>query len=80
MMDYLRSLTPHKIKETVSINDVRQKIIDLTKPLAEIAKLIETTTSNMEDQMEEIKNSEDSAEEIKQRINITVWFFLCEIV
>ncbi len=78
-MDYLRSLKPHKIKKTVSINDVRRTIVDLTKPLAEIARLIEIATSKMKDQIKEIKNSEDSAEEIKQRIDITVWFYLCEI-
>ncbi len=70
LMDYVSTLKPHRVKETISVNDVRRRILDLTKPLAEIAKHIDITLSNFKDQKNEISSSQASAEDLKKMINI----------
>ena len=72
LMDYVRSLEPHRVKDTISVNEVRARILDLTKPLAEIAKVIDVTVANMKDNQDDIENNEKTAEEIKDAINIQV--------
>jgi len=72
LMSYICDLQPHKVKETISINDVRRRILDLTKPLAEIAKHIDNTIAEKKDQMDEIADSEASAKDLMKMINIQV--------
>ncbi len=78
-MDHISTLDPHRVKDTVSINDVRRRILDLTKPLAEIAKSIDVTISNFRDHQEEIENSEASADDIKKMISIQARIFFLAI-
>ena len=78
-MDYVCGLEPHKVRETVNINDVRRKIIDMTKPLAEIAKHIDTTMGNLKDHETEIANSEGSADDLKKKIAIQVTYCIIYI-
>lgn len=40
MLSYIASLPPHPIKNTVTLNASRKLITDLTKPMAEISRLI----------------------------------------
>ncbi len=76
-MDYVTTLSPHRVKDTVSINDVRRRILDLTKPLAEIAKQIDVTILNIEQQQDEIEDTEASAQDIRKMINIQVKILCC---
>ena len=71
-MDYVSTLKAHKVQETVTINNVRRQILDLTKPLAEIAKQIGITVTTFNDQEEEIESPEGTAEEIFNKIKIQV--------
>ena len=71
-MDYVTTLSPHKVKDTVSINDVRRRILDLTKPLAEIAKQIDVTIGTFDQQKKEIEDTKASAQDIQKMINIQV--------
>ena len=71
-MEYVNQLKPHMVQETVSVNDIRRKILDLTKPLADIAKHVDITIDNLEDEKEDVRRSEGSAEEIKKKIKIKV--------
>ncbi len=48
------------------------QILVLTKPLAEIARQIDISIETIEDQKKEVETTEASAEDIFQRINITV--------
>ncbi|KAK9731258.1 hypothetical protein QE152_g13862 [Popillia japonica] len=41
LLKYMKSLKPHKIQDTVSLNEARRLILRLSVPLAEIAELIE---------------------------------------
>lgn len=75
-MSFVNSLEPHKVRETVSINDIRSKILDLTKPLADIAKQIDLTIKNLQDHKEEIQNTEGTAKEISDKIKIRVKMLL----
>ena len=72
LMDHVSTLHPHRVKDTVSINDVRRRILDLTKPLAEIAKRIDITIDNFADHQKEIADTEASADDIRKMINIQV--------
>ncbi len=72
MLDYFIGLSPHKVHETISINDMREKILDLTRPLADIAKTIDITIKVLDDKKEEIEQSQGTVEQIKKEINIMV--------
>jgi hypothetical protein len=72
MLNYLSQLQAHKVKDTVSVNDVRRKILDLTKPLAEIARKIDVSIAVFEDTKKEIETDEKTAEEIKAAISIDI--------
>jgi hypothetical protein len=72
MLSYISALDPHKVIDSITINDTRRKILDLTKPLAEIARLIEVTIAVLEDKKEEIETIEKTAEEIKATICIQI--------
>ena len=72
LMDHVTTLEPHKVKDTVSINNVRRKILDLTKILAEIAKKIDVTIGKLDQQRQEILDTQASAKDIKERIDIQV--------
>ncbi len=71
-MDYFTELEPHKVHETISINDMRGKILDMTKPLADIARTIDISIKNMNDQKNDVKHHQGTVAEIRKAIRITV--------
>ncbi len=71
-MDYFTRLHPHKVHETISINDMREKILDLTKPLADIAKTIDITIKNLDDKKEAVRHNQGTVEDIRNTIQIKV--------
>src|ERR1044072_9770337 len=50
LLKHIMSCTPHKVKDTLSLNNARKLVILLAKPLAEIAQLIQTNISLFQDQ------------------------------
>ncbi len=72
MMVYFIGLQPHKVHETISINDMRENILDMTKPLADIARNIDLTIKNLDDKKEAVRHSQGTVAEIKKEIQIKV--------
>ena len=72
LMDHVTTLEPHKVKDTVSINNVRRKILDLTKILAVIANKIDVTIGKLDQQHQEVLDTQASAKDIMERIDIQV--------
>lgn len=54
LVDYVSSLTPHTVKNTVSLNDARRLVIDLSRPIAEIGRNIQENISVIEQKKKEI--------------------------
>ena len=49
MFQYIRDLQPHDIKNTVSMNEARNIVISLNKPMAEILQVVEKTRERCEE-------------------------------
>ncbi|KAF2891787.1 hypothetical protein ILUMI_14386, partial [Ignelater luminosus] len=50
LLTYITQLPPHKIQNTLSINESRRLIFQLSRPLADIASLIQINVTQMERQ------------------------------
>jgi len=51
LLKYFGDLKPHQVKSTVSLNETRHLITELTKPMAEIMKVINDTIKVNQDQV-----------------------------
>lgn len=59
LLKYLVSRTPHKVKDTISLNNARNIVILLSKLLAEIGQLIQTNISLANRQQDDKKSFQD---------------------
>src|SRR3954453_15594622 len=55
-LKYFMARTPHKVRDTLSLNNTRKIVILLSKPLAEIGQLIQINISIATEQQNQIKN------------------------
>ncbi len=77
-MNYLRSRTPFEVRDAVSINGVRQKIMNLTSSFAEMAWNVDENVIELEKQRTELEDL-CSVDEIQKRMDLTVWLvFSCQ--
>lgn len=72
MMTYISSLKPHKVQNTVSVNEARRLIIHLSQPLADIAEMIQKNISVLQRKKNELQYCSDDVEELKKRLHIPV--------
>ncbi|KAI5787306.1 hypothetical protein EDC01DRAFT_661363 [Geopyxis carbonaria] len=70
MLTHFRSLEPHKVKNTLSLNETRALIQQLTKPMADIAQLIKTTIAVNEDVNVELSTKRMTMAELKKRLHV----------
>ncbi|KAN0070520.1 hypothetical protein V8E54_011389, partial [Elaphomyces granulatus] len=70
LLDYFRSRPPHMVKSTMSLNRTRQLITMLTKPMAEISQLIRTNIALSEDQMQELKDTRLSGDQLRNKLHL----------
>jgi hypothetical protein len=68
MLDYFRTLSPHLVKSTLSMNRTRELIAQLTKPMADIAQIIETTIHRNEDTVQELTETRLKGDELRNRL------------
>ncbi|PYI08639.1 hypothetical protein BO78DRAFT_440566 [Aspergillus sclerotiicarbonarius CBS 121057] len=68
LLDYFRTLTPHQVKSTMSLNDTRRTISQLTKPMAEIMKAINASIDLNKDRAQELSRRELSQKELKGKL------------
>ena len=70
MLEHIEKLTPHQMKDTLSLNASRKLIVSLTKPLADIAQLIQTNIAVVKDKENEIKTCDAKKKELEDKLNI----------
>ncbi|RVX67190.1 hypothetical protein B0A52_08624 [Exophiala mesophila] len=70
LLQHFRGLEPHQVKNTLSLNETRHMILQLTKPMAEIAQKIQDTISLNEQDAELLRNSKLSKVDMLQKLTI----------
>ncbi|GBC01557.1 hypothetical protein RclHR1_04230002 [Rhizophagus clarus] len=70
LIHYLIERPPHIIKDTLSLNNTRNTVIILSKPLAEIGQLIQTNIKLIKEQQNEVETSNKTIEELKEQLYI----------
>ena len=71
MIEYVSSLTPHKVKNTISLNDARRLVIALSRPIAEIGATIQSNIGVVEQRRKEAAQAgerEEFAHHLDERI------------
>ena len=72
LIDFISHLTPHKIKNTLSLNDSRRIILALTKPLAEMTRTIQNNISVLMEHELNVMTSKQNKEELAKNLNMPV--------
>lgn len=65
-------LVPHLTKETISVNEARKIILQLTKPLADISQLIYDNLHAVDRQMQILTMENQSIEELSKNLSIPI--------
>ncbi|RVD82096.1 uncharacterized protein DFL_006532 [Arthrobotrys flagrans] len=68
LMRHFRSLTPHQVKGTLSLNESRRVISRLTKPMAEIAQVIKASVAVNEDRTRDLSEKELDRGALEQKL------------
>jgi hypothetical protein len=69
LLDHFRTLSPHLVKSTLSMNRTRELITQLTKPMADITQTIETTIRINGDNVQELTETRLKGDELRKRLN-----------
>lgn len=72
MIQYISTLIPHKVQNTVSINDARRLIIELSKPIADIAQNINVNLQVIQDKKHELELYEEDELELESKLKVPV--------
>ncbi|CAB4395285.1 unnamed protein product [Rhizophagus irregularis] len=70
LIKYIMTRPPHKIKHTLSLNNSRNIVTMLSKPLAEIEQLIQINIKLVKEKQKELENFNQITEEFKDKLNI----------
>ncbi|KAF8850415.1 hypothetical protein BDZ45DRAFT_731598 [Acephala macrosclerotiorum] len=70
LLDHFKTVPPHPVKSTVSLNGTRQLVLELTKPMAEISQIIRTNIAMCEDRMLELKDTRVSGDNLRKRLHL----------
>ncbi|CAG8634285.1 9361_t:CDS:2, partial [Dentiscutata heterogama] len=70
LLQYISNCTPHKIIDTVSLNNARQTVMILCEPLAEINRNIQENISEVNNLKDEIQSSNLTDEELKNKLYV----------
>jgi hypothetical protein len=71
LLKHIKSRTPHKVRDTLSLNNTRKIVILLSKPLAEIGQLIQIYINMATEQQNQIKNNNESIKQLEERLKIS---------
>ena len=63
-------LIPHKVQDTISVNEARRLIVTLTQPLAEIAQNIQDNIKVLDQRKQEILDNENNIQLLKGKLYI----------
>ncbi|KAL4942382.1 hypothetical protein BDV06DRAFT_235473 [Aspergillus oleicola] len=70
LLAHFRSLRPHHTQETLSLNETRHLIAQLTAPMQQISVAITDTIAKNERQMIELNNVQGTMDDLKGKLNI----------
>ncbi|RHZ82156.1 hypothetical protein Glove_113g10 [Diversispora epigaea] len=70
LLEYLSLRKPHKVEDTLTLNDARNIVLHLAKPLALAETLIQTNISLVNDRQKEIDNCNESIQELHKKLKI----------
>ncbi|CAG8672274.1 1645_t:CDS:2, partial [Cetraspora pellucida] len=70
LIRFFKSCKPHDIKDTISLNNARQIVMDLSKPLAEICQNIQVNIALAEEKKDEIKKSDLTIADLKGKLHL----------
>lgn len=71
LFTYISQLTPHNVKDTVTLNDARRMILTLAKPLADITSNIQTNIKIMDDKKRILQSHNTKDGNLSQKLLIT---------
>ncbi|EXX68672.1 hypothetical protein RirG_103070 [Rhizophagus irregularis DAOM 197198w] len=71
LIKYLVKPQPHVIEDTISLNNSRNTVILLSKPLAKMEHLIQQNIILIKEKQEEIKNSDETIEELDKKLYVS---------
>ena len=77
LFDYVMTLEPHKIENTMSLNNARRVIGLMSRPMSEMTENIVKNIETLEDHKKKIKDLDDKALDLQKnlRVNITTLEF-----
>ena len=70
LIKHISSLPPHKVKNTLSLNDARRLIVALSRPLAEISSTIQNNIGVVQQRRREILESTKHKEDLTNNLYI----------
>ncbi|KAL4954467.1 hypothetical protein BDW69DRAFT_140013 [Aspergillus filifer] len=70
LLTHFRSLRPHHTQETLSLNETRHLIAQLTAPMQQISVAITDTIAKNENQMVELENVQGTMDDLRGKLNI----------
>ena len=68
LFEYVQGLHPHTVKETMSLNNARRIILELSKPLAEIASTIQKNIDAANRKANELQASKATASDLQNKL------------
>lgn len=68
LVDHFQSKPPHSVTNTISLNGMRQLILELTKPLAEISQLIRKNIALCQDREKELADTRLTGDALRQKV------------
>ena len=72
LLKYFEDLKPHQVTSTVSLNDTRHLITELTKPMAEIMQVMNDTIKVNNDQIKSLREDKLKAQDLEQHLYVTM--------
>ncbi|KAK5740821.1 hypothetical protein LTR17_004411 [Elasticomyces elasticus] len=70
LMGHFKTITPHEVKNTISLNGARELIFDLMKPLADISQTININIGLVKDSVEALKDSRTRGDELRNVLHV----------
>uniref|UniRef100_T1IWT2 Uncharacterized protein n=1 Tax=Strigamia maritima TaxID=126957 RepID=T1IWT2_STRMM len=72
LISYIKTLEPHLINDTISLNDIKKNIVCLTKPIADISKNIQTNLATINLKQEILSSCEDTEHDLLQMLYVNI--------
>jgi GTPase SAR1 family protein len=70
LLDYVQNLVPHQVRSTVSLNETRYLIEQLTAPMQKISSAIIDTIAKNRQQAEDLKNTRATGSSLQKKLQI----------